>query len=112
MTTKPDGWIVVRIVGNSRTIFKVFASWSGGYTQSDSWKLNSGIESLEVTKRAVHIKGYSGSVYECSKKAYGRISPYNRGVLNYFVASQEESGFRVDVFESLDLFLKIWEENK
>ena len=39
----PDRWVVVKIVTAKERLYKVFASWSGGYGGSDSWKMNSGI---------------------------------------------------------------------
>jgi hypothetical protein len=61
-------------------LVKVMASWAGNYLHGASWKANSGIESVEETDDSWIITGYSGSVYECKKNAYG-IHWYAKGVL-------------------------------
>lgn len=80
MEIKPDKWLVIKI-GVSKPIYKVFASWYGGYLDGDSWKINSGIS--EVQKEGDHIDfhGYSGSCYRCHKNNYG-ISSYGERILD------------------------------
>ena len=54
----PDRWCVIRIPNNRETVYKVFASWSGGYIGGDSWKLNSGIvraDLIGIFKAAVAV---------------------------------------------------------
>lgn len=63
----PDKWVILKI----KDTYKVFAMWSGGYLAGDSWRTNSGIESVEETDNAFLFKGYSGSIYECRKSGYG-----------------------------------------
>ena len=75
--TKPDQWSIIKI----GDIYKVFGSWSGGYLDGDSWKLNSGIDRIEEDGDDWLFYGYSGSCYRCRKKTYGINSPYNRAVL-------------------------------
>lgn len=70
-TYTPDSWYLVKIVSEEHgVIYKVLASWYGGFTQGDSWKLSSGIESVsveppnEVTSSAVYtMPQSSGSTY-------------------------------------------------
>jgi hypothetical protein len=52
-------------------IYKVFASWSGSYAGSDSWKLNSGITRAALVNGAWEFEGSSGSVYKCRVDGYG-----------------------------------------
>ena len=64
----PDRWILVE----QGDIHKVFATWTGGYLDGDSWRLNSGIDGVpEIDGDYILFKGYSGSVYKCHKEAYG-----------------------------------------
>lgn len=63
----PDRWLLVE-VGD---IHKVFATCVNGYLHSDSWRLNSGIEHVEVDGDYFLFHGFSGSVYKCHKDAYG-----------------------------------------
>lgn len=67
MIETPNRWLLVE-VGD---IHKVFASWSGGYLDGDSWKLNSGIKSVEKDGDYFLFHGFSGSIYKCHKDAYG-----------------------------------------
>ena len=61
----PDRWCVIRIPDPKETVYKVFASWSGSYTGSDSWKLNSGITQAVLVNGAWEFEGSSGSGVEC-----------------------------------------------
>ena len=66
----------------------MFASWYGGYSGADSWKMNSGI--TRVIKRddgCLEFAGESGSVYICHENCWG-MSGYALGVLT---AYQNES---------------------
>ena len=78
----PDKWIIVKAVLPSETFYRVFASWSGGYTHGDSWKMNSGITSVRDSGEHWCFYGYSGSVYYCRKPAYG-VTAYSAGILEY-----------------------------
>lgn len=85
----PDKWIVVKINplnDNENTHYRVFASYYGGYTGGDSWKLNSGIKSVEVIDNYLLFHGSSGSVYKCHKDCYG-TSGYSYGVLQNLKAN-------------------------
>lgn len=62
----PDNWIIISIPNTS--LYKVVAGWSGGYLDGDSWKVNSGIESVTQDDTHYYIKGFSGSVYACNKR--------------------------------------------
>ncbi len=57
------------------------ATWPGGYLHGDDWRMNSGIEKVESTEDSFLITGYSGSVYECGKNAYG-INAYGASILS------------------------------
>ena len=82
----PDKWVVVKIDNNTDTLFyKVFATWSGGYLNTDRWKLNSGIKSMESDDDYYYFIGHSGSCYKCNKKAYGITTSYGLGILNKII---------------------------
>jgi hypothetical protein len=69
-TQTPDRWLIIDCEGNG--LYKVFATWHGGYLDGDSWRLNSGIDGdVEVDGDYLLFKGYSGSVYKCHKDSYG-----------------------------------------
>ena len=41
---EPNKWVILEIEFKSGVEYKVFGSWTGGYLDGDSWRLNSGIE--------------------------------------------------------------------
>ena len=73
----PDKWVVLKI----GEIYKVFANWSGGYLDGDSWRLNSGILEVKDAGDAWEFIGYSGSIYHCRKNGYG-CNSYGAAVLS------------------------------
>ena len=66
----PDKWLLIKIRGTDPH-YRVFGSWSGGYLDGDSWRLNSGITSVEEVGDYYYFHGNTGSVYKCHKEAYG-----------------------------------------
>lgn len=96
----PDSWIVLKITkGTDKPIYKVFASWRGGYTDSDYWQMNSGIVKVEEDENYFSFYGHSGSCYQCHKKGYGTI-PYSQGVLNQMIKNVGKVGA---VMEEMDM---------
>ena len=85
-TYNPDLWVMLKFNNNGNIFYKVLASWYGGFTQGNSWKLNSGVDRVEEDENLYYFYGASGSVYQCHKKTYG-MSVYTMGILNNF---QEE----------------------
>lgn len=71
MDYKPDNWVVLKISNEEEVLYKVLAGWSGGYTTGDSWRLNSGITSVEKQAYLYGFYGSSGSVYWCHQGSYG-----------------------------------------
>ena len=64
---KPDNWVIVEIDNDGEPFYKVLAGWSGGYLDGDSWRMNSGITSIEAFETYYLIHGESGSIYQCYK---------------------------------------------
>ena len=91
---KPENWVVVKIVAtDAKPIYKVFASWFGGYLDGDRWKMNSGIRNVVNEDDTFHFHGYSGSIYKCQKGAYGTGTSFTSGILDNVMNKTEESGF-------------------
>jgi len=80
----PDRWVILKITHPDlkESIYKVFGSWSGGYIDSDRWKLNSGIKSVEKDGDYFYFVGYSGSCYKCHKLNYGVATSYSLNKLD------------------------------
>ena len=91
----PDKWMLVRITGTDPH-WRIFATWYGGYLGSDSWRLNSGVTSVEDKDEWYDFHGHSGSLYRCHKESYG-VSSYGQSVLTGLV-------------EKSDLLEPLWEE--
>lgn len=65
----PDNWVLIKISPNGETPFyKVLAGWSGGYLSGDSWRMNSGITTVEEEGDYYLFSGESGSIYKCHKE--------------------------------------------
>lgn len=89
----PDKWLLLEITPeDSGTYLKVFGTWGGGYLSGDSFRINSGIESITQDDEYYYFRGYSGSVYKCYKNSYGVVGAYNYGVLADF---EKQTGVRV-----------------
>ncbi len=70
----PDYWRVIKLTGKrvgDEPLYKIIATWSGGYTTGESWKINSGIVSIKEEEDYYDIYGMSGSVYRCYKESEG-----------------------------------------
>jgi hypothetical protein len=74
----------------------VFACWHGGYTGSDSWKMNSGITRATLVDDRWEFDGYSGSVYSCHKDAYG-TNGYGGSVLQNFIDKMPSQGATMEI---------------
>ncbi len=92
----PDRWTVIRIQAPTGVIYKVFASWSGGYAGSDSWKLNSGIVRATWADPYWEFDGSSGSVYRCHADSYG-TNGYGNTVLSNLIDKAQDQGINIDV---------------
>lgn len=93
----PDKWMLVRVHGDTPH-WRIFATWGGGYLHGDSWRLNSGVESVEDKDEYFDFHGYSGSLYRCRKTAYG-TTLYGMGILE-------------DLLSKSDLLEAVWDEPK
>lgn len=81
---EPDKWLIFRHTDTDGKIYhRVFGSWAGGYLDSDSWRLNSGIVSVLHEDNHYIFVGYSGSRYRCRVDAYGATA-YGAFVANSF----------------------------
>lgn len=93
----PDKWMLVRVHGQTPH-WRIFATWGGGYTYGESWRLNSGVKSVEDKDEYFDFHGYSGSLYRCYKTAYG-TTLYGMGILE-------------DLLSKSDLLEAVWDEPK
>ena len=49
MDYNPDNWVVLKLKPGKGAfpIYKVLAGWSGGYLDSDMWRMNAGITEVK-----------------------------------------------------------------
>ena len=99
ISESPDRWIVIKIDNNGEAIYKVFATWYGGYLGADRWKMNSGIAKVEEDDNSFYFYGHSGSCYQCpkSENCYG-TSGYSQGVLDS-IMGRVPHGYEIGVLE-------------
>ena len=83
---KPEQWVLLKIGDD---LYKVFATWRGGYTGSDTWRLNSGVQAVTIKDDSIHFQGFSGSEYICaySPASYMVGGTYLNGILNKILDS-------------------------
>lgn len=84
----PDGWKLIKI----NDIFKVFASWKGGYLTGDHWKLNSGIKNIMQDEHFYYVYGWSGSIYALRKDTEDLLTLYNHEMFASIVAQLQANG--------------------
>lgn len=105
MNTKVENWLILKITNPDNSIlFKVFASWSGGYLDGDSWRINSGISEVKEDKDFYYFYGYSGSCYECPKNKYGTATSYSSVVLAKMLNVSEKNNIQLDLMDSKEDF--------
>lgn len=90
-TYNPDKWVMLKFTTPKYTVYKILASWYGGFANGDSWKLNSGCTKIEQDGDLYRFHGSSGSVYQVHKDTYG-MSAYTMGVLHSFEEQVAENG--------------------
>jgi hypothetical protein len=92
----PEAWTVIKISNSEKVIYKVFASWRGGYISSDYWQLNSGIVKAEYIGDSWVFHGNSGSVYVC-KNVETKHSPWSDSVLYELTKKLKNLGHEVEI---------------
>lgn len=71
-THSPDKWVIVKIETKDKDdLYKVLGGWSGGYLDSDSWRMSSDLEKIEEEGDYYLMHNYSGSIYKCHKEGNG-----------------------------------------
>lgn len=66
----PDSWVIVKIQSKTYgTLYKVLAGWSGSYLYGASWKISSGIVTLEDKGEYYESLQDSGSTYTLYKSS-------------------------------------------
>ncbi len=103
----PDKWVMVKFNHQGKDVYKILASWYGGFARGDSWKLNSGVTKIEEDGDLYRFHGSSGSVYQCHKKTYG-MSTYTMGILSNFEQQvQDMDGVTLELMSEETNFMEL-----
>lgn len=98
-TYVPDVWVIVKItVADEAPIYKILAGWYGGFAGSNSWKLSSGIASIEVDPdfpEQTHYHQASGSTYITNSCNYG-FSSMTSSMFCFWVKDGLERNFTIE----------------
>lgn len=86
----PEKWLILKFEPlNGDIFYKVLGTWGGSYLSGQSWKINSGITSVEMVDDWYEFTGTSGSIYQCHKDRYGAFS-YGMSVLNNMIEKSKD----------------------
>lgn len=109
----PNYWQVVKITSPEQVVlYKVYATWTGGWTVGDSWKMNSGIVKVTEVDDMIEFHGYSGSVYRCLNKEHVyRTTAYTYGVLESMIKKAEVVNAKIEVLPFETNFKELLNEN-
>jgi hypothetical protein len=102
----PEGFAFLKIADPSEPegfIYKVIGSWSGGYLYGESWRMNSGIESVEDKNTHLHVHGHSGSIYVVRKGGQG-LSSYAMCILAPLLGQEDTKATIITTEEILTIF--------
>ena len=94
----PDLWQIVRIKVDDQQIDKIMGSWYGGYADSDSWRLSSGITKIVENDSYYAIHNHSGSIYRCYKDKQG-VSRFTEDELENIKKQLEHLGGSLEVID-------------
>ena len=92
MNYNPHKWLLIKITNNDKAYYKVFCCWYGGYLDSDSWRICSGITRIEENEYSYIFRSINGSEYVCSRNGYG-ISAYGLSIIKNMENEQN-----IDIF--------------
>lgn len=76
----PDAHRIIIIDTPEGKLIKLFASYSGGYLDGDSYRINSGTELITEDETHYFFHGFSGSIYKLRKASQGSLTSYTSGI--------------------------------
>lgn len=97
-TYYPDRWVIV----DTGICIKVFASWRGGFSTGDSWKLSSGTISISEDQNTWVLPQHSGSEYVLHKESEGTFG-YTWGILSSFISQSNDQIKTISIEQAIQL---------
>ena len=86
MIYSPDSYVILRIEVTNGIEYKILGAWNGrSISYADSWRINSGITSVDVDEKAYRIHGHSGSTYVVSQDPL-TLNTFAAGILQQVLA--------------------------
>lgn len=101
----PARWVIIELtqVSEGIVIRKVLGGWTGGYLDSDSWRMSSGITKVIEHNDYYEVHNESGSVYKCFKNAVG-VTGLSGSILNNLSnQADEQDDISIKVVDIKDL---------
>ncbi len=99
----PDSWVVIKIADGSKYHHRVIAGWNDNSVESEVWKVNSGVKSVEETDTHYVFRGVSSSSYHCPKDSYG-LTAENSGV---YIQLKDLHGDKIELLDEDQDWLSI-----
>jgi len=101
----PDNWVILEIKQEEQDpLYKLLTGVSGGYLDTGSWRINSGIESVEEHEDYYLFHGFSGSIYKCYTE-FERTRMNNAYILEKLIKNERVSRVNYkDIKEHLKRF--------
>lgn len=100
----PDSWKIVKITSKEHgEIYKVLASWQGGYTDADYWKLSSGFLDIKEEDGKYLTNQASGSFYILNKN-YEKESSLIKERFNVFKSHLEKNSANIEYINAEDFY--------
>jgi hypothetical protein len=97
----PGAYRVILIDTPTGQLVKLFASWSGGYLDGDSYRINSGTEVIIEEQNNYFFYGFSGSIYKLNKFTQGHLTSYSSGIYNRIL--QQDCAREISVQEAINI---------
>jgi len=105
MKYTPDKWVILRIENTEEAFYKILSGWNGGYLDSASWRLSSGILTIQKEKEFAVINNASGSVYHCYYGLEGLTSSSKEKLKKFQQEGKKSKEFKVTVVPLSDFIL-------
>ncbi len=95
----PDKWVLLEIKQGDSTIQKVLGGWSGGYLDSDNWRVSSGVVKTEKDGDYILFHNHSGSVYKCHKDSEGTTALSGSMLSSWQEDVKDKENISIEVIE-------------
>lgn len=97
----PDHWVLVQLESPKYKTTKILSGWYGGYLNADTWRLSSGVSSIEDHDTHYIIRNESGSVYTCRKSSEG-FTGLSGSIYNGWLEQSKTRGISIKTIEVKD----------